>query len=172
MTESPFEPKTVEFKIDDITYTIKEILVTKRNILLFKISQLAGAAAGGIGSLGDDVDYGEMLRGILYKYDPVEAAAFIKEIILLGLKYPDFEKIGHQTSADQAYEMHFTEYYEHQIPVIKAIWEQNFGKQIADLKKKLSTSKLATLARLILGEIQQKPQQETTESPDSPDKNQ
>ncbi len=149
MDQLPFQPKTVEFEIDDIKYTIKEILVTQRNILLFKIMQLGGEATKNVGGLDDNIGYGKMLHNILYKYDPIQGAAFVKEIILLGLQYPDFEKLGHKIGADKAYEQHFTEYYGHQIPVIQKIWEQNFGEHINDLKKKLTTSRIGTLTRLV-----------------------
>lgn len=164
----PYEPKSVEFELDGVKYTKKEILVTQRNELLVKIMQLGGAGAKGLGSLGDDIDYGKMLTGVLYKYNPAEMADFIKSTIMLGIQTPNFQNMG-----DNAYELHFTQYYEHQIPVLKEIWEQNFGKQIEEIKKKLSNSKLNTLWRLIVGEIvKQAPEEpQKTPTPDSPIQN-
>lgn len=163
--ELPYEPKTQEFYVDNFKYTKKEILVTQRNELLFKIMQLTGASAEGFGSLGDDIDYGKMLTGVLYKYKPAEMADFIKSTIILGLQFPKFPTTN-------AYELHFTEHYEHQIPVLKEIWEQNFGKQIEEIKKKFSNSRLNTLWRLIVGEIfKQAPEEPQKPTPDSPTTN-
>lgn len=158
----PYEPKSVEFSIDGFKYTKKEILVNQRNELLFKIIQLGGASAQGLNTLGANIDYGKMLTGVLYKYNPAEMADFIKSTIILGLEFPNF-----QNMEDSAYESHFTKYYEHQIPVLKEIWEQNFGKQVEEIKKKFSTSKLNTLSRFLMGEITRQTNQEPPDTPDS-----
>jgi hypothetical protein len=157
----PYEPKTIEFTIDGVTYTKKEILFTQRNELLFKIAQLAGAGAPGLKTMNDDVNFGEIIQGILFKYSPQEAATFIKSTIKLGLQYPDFEKLG-----DRAFELHFTEHYDHQVEVLGEIWKQNFGQQIDILKKKYSTLNLIIqgLSGLMLN-TQTNPPASTQETP-------
>jgi hypothetical protein len=166
--QMPFEPKSVEFVIDDVTYTKKELLVTERNILLFKLAQLAGASGEGIGNLDDNMDFGKMLMGVLFKYTPEQAASFIKETIMAGLEYPNF-KHGSPDPKQPNYEKHFTQYYPHQIQVLQEIWEQNFGESIDLIKKKLATSSVITrIFSLFKEEIKPKP--EDSQSPDSADK--
>jgi len=167
-TPIPFEPKSIEFKIDGLTYTKKELLVTERNILLFKIAQLLGASGAGLGNLDDNIDFGKMLAGVLYKYTPEAAAAFVKETIMAGLEYPKFDHSS-KDPGQPNYENHFTQYYTHQMEVLQEIWEQNFGESMEQLKKKLTTFKPFMLMLSMLKfqeESQDRPEPDsTTKSP-------
>lgn len=117
--------KTKEFTLDDVNYTIHEILAIPRISIGLKASRLF-TALGGV--LDKSISEGLML--ISQNIDTEDTALLFQDLIKHSLRFP-------RILDDNAYNNHFTEYFHHLIPVCAEILAFNFGKTVNDLKKKL-----------------------------------
>lgn len=136
MSEKPFTPRMKKIVIDDVNYSIREMLASKRNVFLFRTNELLGRSIGAFfsGYAGDKDMFaaaGDIISGLSANASPQELNEFIKEIILACVRSPK------AACVDKEYEFHFTQYYEHIPKLLKEIYEQNFGASLSELKKKL-----------------------------------
>lgn len=136
MTATPFMPRTKKIEIDDVNYSIQEMLASVRNMFLFRTNELLGKSIEALmsGYAGDKdifVAAGEIVNGLSKNASPQELNEFIKDTILACVQSPKAACVAEE------YELHFTQYYEHLPKLLKEIYEQNFGSAIEELKKKL-----------------------------------
>ena len=133
-----FTPREKAVKIETlsgtITYRIKELLASARNLLLFHTGRLLGESSGAVveayaGNMSEFWAAGHMIHGLYKNATPAELDEFIRETIKTAVVIP--------APVEKDYDNYFCQYYDHQWPLIAAIYEQNFGGSIAELKKKL-----------------------------------
>ena len=133
-----FTPREKAVKIETssgtITYRIKELLASARNLLLFHTGRLLGESSGAVveayaGNMSEFWAAGHMIHGLYKNATPEELDEFIRETIKTAVVIP--------APVEKDYDNYFCQYYDHQWPLIAAIYEQNFGGSIAELKKKL-----------------------------------
>ncbi len=134
----------IKKNIEGTNYEIIEIPATKRSIIAGELKYITtGAASGIVGdvtSVDSDlkVDYLKIATGILDRIGPEKGAYLLRDIIMNGLRFPVME-------TPEQYDICFTENYHHQIELVAAIMELNFGKIIFEIKKKLLTTGILTL---------------------------
>lgn len=148
MTDDYFIPRNKEIEISTasgtVEYIIKELLASERNLLLFQTGKLLGqSAANVLSGYVDNVDYlnkgvdlritGHIIHGLYQNATPEELNTFITKVILKCVTSPK------NASIKEGFDYHFCQYYDHQPPLLAAIYEHNFGSVITGLKKKLST---------------------------------
>lgn len=143
MPATPFMPRLKKFVIDGVNYSIQEMLASERNVFLFRTNELLGKSIEALisGYAGDKdlfVAAGEIVSGLSRNASPQELNAFIKDTILACVQSPK------AACVDKEYELHFTQYYDHIPKILKEIYEQNFGKVIEELKKKLFSLEILT----------------------------
>lgn len=140
--------REIRKKIGGFNYTIKELNVYDRNVLLFEMLQILGSASpsieGGIKALFSNLADGESLldidlnktdlkisesiQNLLFKLEPKRTASLIEEYVSKSLEVPNLE-------GDQ-YNEHFTKYYSNQFLLVYAIVVFNFSDSCEELKKK------------------------------------
>lgn len=148
MPETLFTPreKTVEIKTDSgaISYRLKELLASERNVLMFETGKMLGESSGAVlegylGNLKTAWTAGLVLNGLYKNSTPAGLNDFVQKTIKACVVSPALV-----TEKRDNYDMHFCQYYDHQWPLIAAIYEHNFGGTIVELKKKLVTLGMLT----------------------------
>jgi hypothetical protein len=144
----PFTPRETPVEIETgsgtVTYRIKELLASERNILMFETGKMLGESSGAIlegylGNLQSAWTAGLALNGVYKNSSPKELDVFIRKTIHACVVTPAIK-----TKERDNYDMHFCQYYDHQWPLMAAIYEHNFGGTILELKKKLTTIGILT----------------------------
>ncbi len=140
-----YQPRSLTVKIETdggaVSYRIQELLASERNTLLFETGKLIGASSGAlIKSYIDNAEewqaVGQIVYGLYANATPEQLTGFIKNLISETVQSP--------ANASEKFDEFFTRYYDHQWPLLAAIYEQNFGSSIAAIKKKLFASGLLT----------------------------
>lgn len=149
MSAMPFTPGEEQIVIGDVTYKIRELLASQRSIFLFRTQALTGGSLDAIAAgyqadqetvliIGGVVK--EIIKQMMTNSSPEKLNAFIKDTIKACVISPrtasedQYEANGVQVPG---YEYHFCQYYDHIIPLLSAIYKQNFGGLVQSLKKKL-----------------------------------
>ncbi len=118
--------KTKNIKIDNVEYEIQELLAIERTLMAFKISKILSD----FGSFDDNKT--EAFVDILNKLDPEYGAKLITTILQKGIRFPKVE-------TENQFNIHFTQYYSHQIQLVADILSFNFSDTISNIKKKLTS---------------------------------
>lgn len=124
--------------IDGVNYEITEMPATRRSIIALELKQIVTGLSEGVQGIDSDIDYSKSIAGILDRIEPEKGAFLLRDIIMNGLRFPVMDTY-------EAYDLHFTEYYAHQIELVSWIMELNFGKTIDSIKKKLTQTGILTL---------------------------
>jgi len=131
--------KTKQYTIDGHTYTLIEILATRRSEIVLECKNIISGATDGVGDIKDGLDtkldYTKIISGILNRVEPKKGARLLQEIISYGLQFPVMIQNGVLNT--DFYDEHFGEYYHHQVELVAEIFKMNFGPTIQELKKKL-----------------------------------
>lgn len=142
-----------EFKEEEITYRIQELLASERFKLGIELGKLTGGAFNGFG-IDTDINLGAIISGFFNNSSSYEFSEFMKKTLRNSVVQPNFED-------EKKYEIHFGKYFHHIPTVFTEILEQNFGKVIQELKKKLTKSELfTTILKIILEPEKEKKDQE------------
>lgn len=99
--------------------------------LLYELGVRTGGAFKGFGGLDSDIDFGKVISGLFDNSSPEEVSNFIKSVIQKTVVQPAHIKDS------EKYELHFAEYFHHNIDIFACIFDQNYGKTIDRIKKKL-----------------------------------
>jgi hypothetical protein len=126
--------KEKKVKLDKVNYKIKELLASERTLLLSQTTELLGeSTAAAIKAFILDSEQalalGEIITGLYKKATPQELTEFLEETIRGSVITPNID--------GDNFEYHFAEHYHHMPALLKEIYEQNFGKAIEIIKKKL-----------------------------------
>ncbi len=119
-----------ELKLDETNYTIVEMKnVFSRIVLELKIAKLGSSFTS---YLDDSMELEIAFLKVLANLDAEGTAKLLKSLIQNSVEIPG------NMHDDKIFDKHFSQNYEHLVPLAFECFDINFGKSIVELKKKFT----------------------------------